>query len=76
MAKIKGMKTIPQRYAKNSLEAFLRGSQGLAWIVGVIRSSGVRGQALGNLFRGLQGYGDPVRFRNAYQACRERGWLP
>ena len=75
MVKIKDMETIKRRYAKNSLRAFLEGSQHLSWIIGVIRSSGISGQALDEFFREFQGCGDSLRFHAAYQACREQGWL-
>lgn len=69
------MEETTRRYAKRSLQAFLEGKKNLNWIVGVIRSSGVRGPRLTQIFRELQDYGDKKRFEAAYQASRDRGWM-
>lgn len=44
----------------------------LAWILGVIESSGIRGPELTAIFQGLSGYGDPERFQSVFQECRAR----
>ena len=64
-----------RRYAKNCLNAFFEGKKSLKWIIGVIESSGVRGQILQDIFQELQHYGDPLRWQEAYQACQEQEWL-
>jgi len=64
------------RYAKRSLMAFLDGEQSLDWIVGVIGSSGIHGERLAEIFNELRDYpGDPARYEQALEACREKGWL-
>jgi len=75
MVKIRSLEETTRRYAKRSLQAFLEGRKNLNWIVGVIRSSGVRGPRLSEVFRELQDYGDRKRFGAAYQACQAQGWL-
>ena len=72
---IKSMDEIALRYARGSLRAFLEGKQNLNWIIGVIRSSGVRGQRLSEIFDGLKGYGNSDRYSKALSACQEQGWL-
>lgn len=71
------------RYAEKSLMAFLeagkyakdRKPKTLAWIIGVIRASGVRGQDLDAILKRLQDYGDGNRYRQAVAECRRQGWL-
>lgn len=63
------------RYALGSLQAFLEGKKNLNWVLGVIRSSGVRGRRLYNIFDSLKGYGNSERYHAAISACREQGWF-
>lgn len=72
---IKSMDEISRRYACGSLRAFLEGKQNLNWIIGVIESSGVRGRGLSEIFEGQKGYGNSERYREAFSACRDQGWL-
>jgi hypothetical protein len=69
------VKTAAENYARCSLMAFLDGKQNLNWIVGIIRSSGVRGQQLEEVFKRLQGYGNQERLRQVREQCRKEGWL-
>lgn len=64
-----------RRYAQNSLRAYLEGRKNLNWIMGVIRTSGVRGSRLVEAFERLRGYGDPVRYLQAKRACEDQGWM-
>lgn len=69
-----------RRYAEKSLMAFLEGGKysrdhkpkSLAWIAGVIESSGIRGPELMAMFQRLSGYGDLERFQSAFHECRRR----
>jgi hypothetical protein len=56
--------------------AFLEGAKNLNWIVGTIRSSGLRGDRLAEVFDGLRHCGDQGRHAEAEAACRRQGWLP
>jgi hypothetical protein len=47
----------------------------VCWVVGMLRSSGVRGQRLAEVFDNLKDYGDLARYQEAFTACREQGWL-
>ncbi len=80
------MRTVEEgarRYAEKSLMAFLEGGRysrdrkprTLNWVVGVIRSSGVRGQQLQSVFQRQQIYGDPVLWQQAYAECETQGWF-
>ncbi len=72
---IKSMDEISRRYARGTLRAFLEGKQNLNWVLGVIRSSAVRGRRLSEIFDGNKGYGNSERYREALSACRDQGWL-
>lgn len=73
---VKSVEDTTRNYARKSLMAFLDGEKTLNWIIGVIRSSGVRGSRLTEIFENLRGYeGNPVRYQEARTACREQGWL-
>ena len=72
---VKSMEEITRRYARGTLQAFLDGKKNLNWIVGVIRSSGMRGQRLSEIFERQKGYGNSERYREALSACHEQGWL-
>jgi hypothetical protein len=64
-----------RNYVRKSLMAFLEGEQSLNWIVGVIRSSGMRGFPLQQILNRYEQYGDPERFYLTVETCRENGWL-
>ncbi len=63
------------KYVKRSMAAYLDGKKGLKWILGVVRSSGVRGELLMRVFEELESYGDRRRWEEALEACRRRGLL-
>lgn len=73
MVKRSDVEKSTKRFAKKSLMAFLEGEKNLNWIAGVVKSSGVKGEKLKEIFDGLKGYGDMARYQQAYQECRERG---
>ena len=72
-----------RRYAKGSLRSFLEGGRytsnhqppSLAWILGVLESSGIRGRALMGVFEELDSDGDRSRFAEVFAASRERDWM-
>jgi len=49
--------------------------KGLAWIAGVIESSGIRGPELTAMFQRLSGYGDPERLQSAIHECQRRAFF-
>jgi len=72
------MKTTQQTtrdYARGCLRAFLDDKKNLLWFLGVIRSSGVTGPRLQEVFAALKGYGNPRRYQEAHSACQAQGWL-
>ena len=71
--RVKPMDEVTRNYAQNSLMAFLKGKKNLNWIIGVIISSGVRGERLKGVFDELANYGDRLRFQQAKEACEDRG---
>lgn len=75
MVRTKSVEETTRRYAQNSLRAYLEGAKTLNWIIGVIRSSGVRGNRLVDVFDRLRGYGDSVRYLEAKRACEDQGWM-
>lgn len=72
---IKSMDEITRNNARGALLAFLDGKRNLNWIIGVIRSSGMRGQRLSEVFERQKRYGNSERHREALSACHEQGWL-
>lgn len=62
-------------YVKKSMIAYLDGKKGLKWIVGVIKSSAVRGQLLLSVFEELATYGDRKRWEEALDTCKRRNYL-
>jgi hypothetical protein len=73
---MKTVETATRNYARKCLMAFLEGDKSLNWLLGVVRSSGVRGSRLSEVFDGLRDYGDRGRYEEAAAACRRHGWLP
>lgn len=81
--RVKSVEESARRYAEKSFLAFLEAGRfskdhkpkSLAWIMGVIRSSGVRGQTLSSIFQRHRGYGDSSRFDAAFEECQRRGWF-
>jgi hypothetical protein len=71
----KSTEDVTRNYVRGALRAFLEGKKTLNWVVGMVRSSGVRGQRLTEVFDSLKNYSDPSRHQEAFAACREQGWL-
>jgi len=55
--------------------AYLDGKNSLKWILGVIRSSGVRGQLLLKVFEEVANYGERRRWEEALEACKKRNYI-
>lgn len=72
---VKSVEITTRNYARGVLRAFLEGKKTLNWAVGMVRSSGVRGPRLTEIFENLENYGNPARYHEALAACREQGWL-
>jgi hypothetical protein len=72
---VKSVELTTRKYARNSLRAYLEGKKNPNWAVGVVKSSGVRGQALVEIFDYLKGYSETVRYKEVFSACRKLGWL-
>ena len=72
---MKPVESWPRSYANRSLRAFLDGSQNLNWLIGVIRSSGVEGSTLAELFESHRGHSNRPRYEEAVNACRQEGLL-
>ncbi len=53
--------------------AYLDGKNSLKWILGVIRSSGVRGDLLMRVFKELESYGDRKLWEEALDAYKRKG---
>jgi len=73
--KVKDLETTTKNYAKKSLMAFLKGEKTINWIIGVIKSSGIRREKLKVIFDRLQNYGDKKRFNLALEKCKEQGLI-
>lgn len=75
MVKVKSVELTTRKIARNSLRAYLEGVKNLNWAVGVVRSSGVHGQALAEIFDYLKNYSETVRYKEVYSACKKLEWL-
>ena len=83
MVRVKSVHEAARRYAEKSLMAFLEGGRysrdhkpkSLAWILGVIESSGIRGPELMAMFQRLSGYGNPEGLQSAFHECRRRAFF-
>ena len=62
-------------YVKKSMIAYLDGKNSLNWMLGVIRSSGVRGQLLLKVFEELGNYGERRRWEEALEACKKKEFI-
>jgi hypothetical protein len=59
-----------RNFARGALRAFLEDTKNLNWLLGMIRSSGVRGTRLVEIFENLRDYGNRQRYEEAVVACR------
>ena len=73
VVRVKPLDVVTRNYAERSLIAFLEGKKNLNWIVGVIRSSGVRGERLLGVFNRLANHRDKPRYQQAFLACKNLG---
>lgn len=71
----KSVETATRNYARGALRAFIEGTITINQAVGMIRSSGVRGPRLIEVFENLKKYGNASRYNEALGTCREKGWL-
>lgn len=73
---VKTAEIATRNYAWGAMRAFLEGHKDRNWLLGMIRSSGVRGARLVEVFQNLRGYGNGQRYQEAVLDCRLQGWLP
>jgi hypothetical protein len=73
---MKSVEDATRNYARGALRAFLEDDKYLNWLIGMIKSSGVQGSTLAEIFESLRGYGNGQRYEEAMLACRRQGWLP
>jgi len=64
-----------RNYARGALRAFIEGTITINQAVGMVRSAGVRGNRLDEIFQHLRGYGNPDRYQEAFDKCRQQGLL-
>jgi hypothetical protein len=72
---VKSIAMATRNYARGALRVFLEGKKNLNWVLGMIRSSGVRGSELAEIFQGIKSYSAMDRYQEALAACRDQGWL-
>lgn len=65
-----------KRIVMGSVFSFLREEKNLNWIIGKIRSSGVRKNVLQELFSTIhENYAQNTRFQELEKKCKELGYL-
>ena len=72
---VKSIEEATRRFARGSIRAYLEGQKNLNWILGMIRSSGVRNQRLLEIFETFKGYGSTERYHAVLSACRDKRLL-
>ena len=75
MAKHKTIEEATRHYVLSSIRAFLEDKKNLNWVLGAIKSSGVRDQRLKEIFNRLQHYGNTERYYEVLSACQNQGWI-
>jgi hypothetical protein len=76
MVKVKSLEEISRRYVMGSIECFLRGEKSLNWIMGVIRSSGIKKTALQDLFASYrQSYAENTAFQALERSSKQLGYI-
>ncbi len=75
MVEIKTAEEANRRYALGSIRAFLDDKKTLNWVLGIIKSPGVRGQRLREVLNRLQDYRNTERYYEIFSVCRDRGWI-
>lgn len=82
MSRTPGVEETARRYVKKSLFTFLerggqskeRDLQNLSWVVGVVRSSGVRGGHLAQILSDVQSEGVSTELGKVISECQRQGW--
>ncbi|MHA1593583.1 MAG: hypothetical protein ACTSXX_02445 [Candidatus Baldrarchaeia archaeon] len=63
-----------RRYVQKCLLAYLRGERNLNWLIGVIRSTSIRGEELREIFKELSNkVSDRQRYESALKECERQG---
>ena len=76
MVKVKSNEEISKRYVRGSMDCFMRGEKNLNWIVGIIRSSGIRKDILKNLFSIYhENYAEKPRFQELEKKIKELDYI-
>jgi len=83
MVKVKDVETLTRNYAKKSLITFLEDGKytkdkkprSLNWIIGIIKSSGVKEEKLKKIFSELENYGDRDLFKLVLEKCKKESLL-
>jgi len=80
MVKVKSSEEIVKRYVMGSMDCYLRGEKNLKWVIGVIRSSGIRKTVLQDLFSAyrtttFQGLEKNTRFQELDKTCKQLGYI-
>jgi hypothetical protein len=77
-----GVEETARRYVKKSLITFLerstqsngRNPQNLSWVIGVVRSSGVRGDHLARILSDVQSEGASTELPKVIAECQRQRW--
>ncbi|MGA3193003.1 MAG: hypothetical protein ABSD73_10915 [Candidatus Bathyarchaeia archaeon] len=80
MVKVKSAEQIVEKYVMGSMDSYLRGEKNLNWVIGMIRSSGLKKTVLQGLFSIYQStpFQDPRKntlFQELYKACQQHGYI-
>ena len=73
---MKSVEETVTRYVMGSMDCFMRGEKNLNWIVGIIRSSGLRKDVLKTLFSSYhETYAGKSSFQELEKKCKELGYI-
>ena len=76
MVKVKSSEEITKKYVMGSMDCFMRGEKNLNWIVGIVRSSGLRKDVLKAVFSSYhETYAGKPIFQELEKKCKELGYI-
>jgi len=76
LVRVKSPEEIAKRIVMGSIFCYLRGEKNLNWVVGMIRSSGIRKNVFQNLFSAIrESYAEKPRFQELEKKSKELGYL-
>jgi hypothetical protein len=72
----KSSERVSKKIADNAIMTYVETERTLTWAIAEVRYSSIRGLALAEIFdRSKRTYGETVRYKEIYSACKVMRWL-